>query len=97
MIWEHNVTIIVMLTKLKEMGREKCAQYWPIDRSIRYGYFLIDPLGEYHMSQYLLSEFKLTDTRVKKKLISKLFFDFFKIILGWTISNDSTFSLYRMA
>lgn len=55
-----------MLTKLKEMGREKCAQYWPVDRSIRYGYFLVDPLGEYHMSQYLLSEFKLTDTRVKK-------------------------------
>ncbi|CAF4827786.1 unnamed protein product, partial [Rotaria sp. Silwood1] len=63
MIWEHNVTIIVMLTKLKEMGREKCAQYWPIDRSIRYGYFIVDPLGEYHMSQYLLSEFKLTDSR----------------------------------
>lgn len=66
MIWEHNVTIIVMLTKLKEMGREKCAQYWPIDRSMRYGYFIIDPLGEYHMSQYLLSEFKLTDSRVNK-------------------------------
>jgi len=66
MIWEHNVTIIVMLTKLKEMGREKCAQYWPIDQSIRYGYFIIEPMGEYHMSQYLLSEFKLTDTRVKK-------------------------------
>ncbi|CAF1023620.1 unnamed protein product [Adineta steineri] len=63
MIWEHNVTIIVMLTKLKEMGREKCSPYWPIDQSIRYGYFIIDPLGEYHMSQYLLSEFKLTDTR----------------------------------
>ncbi|CAF3910060.1 unnamed protein product [Rotaria sp. Silwood2] len=63
MIWEHNVTIIVMLTKLKEMGREKCAQYWPIDRSIRYGYFIVDPLGEYHMSQYLLSELKLTDSR----------------------------------
>ena len=31
-----------MLTKLKEMGREKCVQYWPIDRSIRYGYFIVD-------------------------------------------------------
>ncbi|CAF1133263.1 unnamed protein product [Adineta ricciae] len=63
MIWEHNVTIIVMLTKLKEMGREKCAQYWPVDQSMRSGYFIIDPSGEYHMQQYLLSEFKLTDTR----------------------------------
>ena len=36
MLWEHNSTIIVMLTKLREMGREKCAQYWPSERSIRY-------------------------------------------------------------
>ena len=35
MLWEHNSTIIVMLTKQREMGREKCAQYWPSDRSQR--------------------------------------------------------------
>ena len=68
MIWEHNVTILVMLTKLKEMGREKCAQYWPTDRSVRYGYFLIDPMGEYHMPQYILNELKLTDSRVRRIL-----------------------------
>lgn len=68
MIWEHNVTIIVMLTKLKEMGREKCVQYWPIDRSIGSGYFQIDPLGEYNMAQYLLTELKLTDSRVRANL-----------------------------
>ncbi|CAF0990930.1 unnamed protein product [Adineta steineri] len=63
MVWEHNVTIIVMLTKLKEMGREKCVQYWPTDRSTRYGYFIVDPVGAYNMPQYLLSEFKVTDSR----------------------------------
>jgi len=94
MIWEHNVTIIVMLTKLKEMGREKCAQYWPIDRSIRSGYFHIDPLGEYHMAQYVLSEFKLTDSRVKKFVLIEMIFLKFLSSLGWTISNDTTFSLY---
>ena len=36
MLWEHNSTIIVMLTKLKEMGRDKCHQYWPSDKSARY-------------------------------------------------------------
>ncbi len=99
MIWEHNVTIIVMLTKLKEMGREKCAQYWPIDQSIRYGYFIIEPMGEYHMSQYLLSEFKLTDTRVKKIDLIDIFNNLNVLFCfqGWSISNDSTFSLYRMA
>ena len=38
MLWEHNSTIIVMLTKLKEMGRDKCHQYWPSDKSARLGH-----------------------------------------------------------
>ncbi|XP_061378119.1 tyrosine-protein phosphatase Lar isoform X4 [Danaus plexippus] len=63
MLWEHNSTIIVMLTKLKEMGREKCHQYWPSDRSVRYQYFVVDPIAEYNMPQYILREFKFTDAR----------------------------------
>ncbi|KAJ8382903.1 hypothetical protein SKAU_G00036810 [Synaphobranchus kaupii] len=47
MLWEHNSTIVVMLTKLREMGREKCHQYWPAERSAR----------------YILREFKVTDAR----------------------------------
>ncbi|XP_076263869.1 tyrosine-protein phosphatase Lar isoform X2 [Rhynchophorus ferrugineus] len=63
MLWEHNSTIIVMLTKLKEMGREKCHQYWPSDRSVRYGCYVVDPIAEYNMPQYILREFKVTDAR----------------------------------
>jgi netrin-G3 ligand len=63
MLWEHNSTIVVMLTKLREMGREKCAQYWPSERSARYQYFVVDPLAEYNMPQYILREFKVTDAR----------------------------------
>ncbi|XP_075978546.1 tyrosine-protein phosphatase Lar isoform X6 [Anticarsia gemmatalis] len=63
MLWEHNSTIIVMLTKLKEMGREKCHQYWPSDRSVRYQCFVVDPIAEYNMPQYILREFKVTDAR----------------------------------
>uniref|UniRef100_A0A8C2XXX2 Receptor-type tyrosine-protein phosphatase S n=1 Tax=Capra hircus TaxID=9925 RepID=A0A8C2XXX2_CAPHI len=44
MLWEHNSTIVVMLTKLREMGREKCHQYWPAERSARYQYFVVDPM-----------------------------------------------------
>ncbi|XP_059488383.1 tyrosine-protein phosphatase Lar-like [Neocloeon triangulifer] len=63
MLWEHNSTIIVMLTKLKEMGREKCFQYWPNERSVRYDCFVVDPIAEYNMPQYILREFKITDSR----------------------------------
>lgn len=131
MLWEHNSTIIVMLTRLREMGRvsnspppgpssawehtshvfttlschtqtlrplphhprcpalessetwsspppvpppdhggwvlcpqEKCHQYWPAERSARYQYFVVDPMAEYNMPQYILREFKVTDARV---------------------------------
>lgn len=124
MLWEHNSTIVVMLTRLREMGRvspslgppgpgstpaprprtavssasqphstpkcsetrsrlrlppppsspdrggwvlcpqEKCHQYWPAERSARYQYFVVDPMAEYNMPQYILREFKVTDARV---------------------------------
>ena len=63
MLWEHNSTIVVMLTKLQEMGQDKCHQYWPSDRSIRYQYVVVEPVTEYNMPQYILREFKMTDAR----------------------------------
>lgn len=44
--------------------QEKCHQYWPSDRSARYQYFVVDPMAEYNMPQYILREFKVTDARV---------------------------------
>jgi len=64
MLWEHNSTIVVMLTKLKELGREKCCQYWPSERSQRYQFFVVDPLTEYNMPQYILREFKVRRDRI---------------------------------
>ncbi|XP_060038056.1 receptor-type tyrosine-protein phosphatase S [Erinaceus europaeus] len=63
MLWENNSTIVVMLSKLRELGREKCHQYWPAERSARYQYFVVDPMAEYNMPQYILREFKVTDAR----------------------------------
>lgn len=63
MVWEHNSNIIVMLTKLKEMGREKCHQYWPSEHSQRYLYYVVDPITEYNMPLYILREFKVTDAK----------------------------------
>ena len=65
MIWEHNSNIIVTLTQTQEMGREKCFEYWPSDRSQRYSYFVVDPITEYNIPQYILREFKITDARVR--------------------------------
>jgi len=44
--------------------QEKCAEYWPNDRSQRYGQYVVEPIAEYNMPQYILREFKMTDTQV---------------------------------
>jgi protein tyrosine phosphatase len=45
------------------MGQDKCHQYWPSERSIRYQYVVVEPVTEYSMPQYILREFKMTDAR----------------------------------
>lgn len=47
------------------LKQEKCHQYWPAERSARYQYFVVDPMAEYNMPQYILREFKVTDARVR--------------------------------
>ncbi|MCL4169347.1 UNVERIFIED_CONTAM: hypothetical protein GTU68_063803, partial [Idotea baltica] len=63
MLWEQNSNIVVLLTKLRELIREKCHQYWPNERSARYQYFVVDPMAEYNMPNFILREFKVTDAR----------------------------------
>lgn len=43
--------------------QEKCFQYWPHERSVRYQCYVVDPIAEYNMPQYKLREFKVTDAR----------------------------------
>lgn len=57
--------IFVMIGLLFFLSQEKCHQYWPAERSARYQYFVVDPMAEYNMPQYILREFKVTDARVR--------------------------------
>lgn len=40
-------------------SQEKCYQYWPNERSQRYQFYVVDPIAEYNMPQYILREFKV--------------------------------------
>lgn len=65
--------------------QEKCHQYWPSERSARYQYFVVDPMAEYNMPQYILREFKVTDARVRSQALSKMFsMSSLGFTLGWS-------------
>ncbi|ESO09154.1 hypothetical protein HELRODRAFT_110051 [Helobdella robusta] len=73
MLWEQKSSIIVMLLKLKECGKELCHAYWPEGRSARYRYFVVDPIAQYNMPFYILREFKVTDARDGQSRIIRQF------------------------
>ncbi|KAK0395237.1 hypothetical protein QR680_001181 [Steinernema hermaphroditum] len=66
MVWEQESSIIAMLNSSNEFGtgrhQEMFCQYWPSESSSKFGSIVVEPVAEYNMTQYVLREFKMTDT-----------------------------------
>lgn len=69
--------------------QDECYQYWPSERSARYQYFVVDPLAEYNMPQYVLREFKVTDARVSaySRLSTSDFFFFATFVVVVVVTD----------
>ncbi|XP_061176129.1 tyrosine-protein phosphatase 10D-like [Saccostrea echinata] len=76
MIWEQNVSIVVMLTQLVERGRRKCDIYWPetTREPVYYGDLVVETESESTLPDYVLRvmSVKLGDSRKTVKHFSYL-------------------------
>nr|XP_022310747.1 receptor-type tyrosine-protein phosphatase epsilon-like isoform X2 [Crassostrea virginica] len=66
MIWQENISQIVMLTNLREGIKNKCAQYWPEgDKTITFGTLTLHLEEEKTYAHYIIRRIKMSH----KKLI----------------------------
>nr|XP_022292874.1 receptor-type tyrosine-protein phosphatase epsilon-like isoform X2 [Crassostrea virginica] len=70
MIWQKNVTQIVMLTNLKEGVKVKCTQYWPENMKARvHGDFVIKNTEEKEYAFYVIRKLTVSLKEQKKSCV----------------------------
>ena len=66
MVWENNSVTIVMLTKKREGGSNRCHKYWPANQGVvQFGCYQVILHGEQVYQDYIQREFKIVDTKSK--------------------------------
>lgn len=69
MVWEQNVLVIVMTTRVEEGGRKKCGQYWPLepDSKGKYGLITVNNLGIESFKHYKRTTLELSNTESRER------------------------------
>ncbi|XP_025972083.2 tyrosine-protein phosphatase non-receptor type 9 isoform X1 [Dromaius novaehollandiae] len=69
MVWEQNVLVIVMTTRLEEGGRRKCGQYWPLEKDFQvcYGALTITNLGVENLNHYKKTTLEIHSSETRER------------------------------
>jgi tyrosine-protein phosphatase non-receptor type 9 len=67
MVWEQQVLVVVMTTRVVERGRAKCAQYWELEEGgvATYGNFKVTTTAVEEHTDYIVTSLKLTNLKVQ--------------------------------
>lgn len=62
MVWEQQVAVIVMVTRCVELGKRKCAQYWPESDSgsVKHGQYSVTVTDVEHTEVFDVKTLKLS-------------------------------------
>ena len=60
MIWQKNISRIVMVTNLVENGKRKCEQYWPDEGSAGYGDIRVQLVDTEKLSEFTIRTLSVT-------------------------------------
>jgi tyrosine-protein phosphatase non-receptor type 9 len=68
MVWEQQVLLVVMTTRVVERGRTKCAQYWEPEEGgvATYGNFKVTTTSVEEHMDYIVTSLKLTNLKVQQ-------------------------------
>ncbi|XP_052088427.1 uncharacterized protein LOC127725474 [Mytilus californianus] len=95
MIWEQNVSVIVMLTQCIERGKRKCECYWPecVKEPVYYGDLSIEIENESHLPEYVLRTINVTFGNIQKRIMHFLYIAWPD--MGVPSSTDNMISLVK--
>ncbi|XP_077999957.1 uncharacterized protein LOC144452687 [Glandiceps talaboti] len=67
MVWEQNVSTVVMITQCVEKGRVKCDHYWPFDSDpTDYGNITVTMSSESILPEWIVSDFTLEMVKTRE-------------------------------
>ncbi|XP_067673966.1 receptor-type tyrosine-protein phosphatase H-like isoform X2 [Haliotis asinina] len=70
MIWEQDVSIIIMLSDLLEKGKPKVDKYWPdnLKEPVQYGDIIVEMINYSPLNKYVMKIFQLTVGEESRKV-----------------------------
>eukprot|EP00794_Sanderia_malayensis_P003701 gene3701-4221_t len=93
MVWEQDISIIVMVTNCDEGGRKKCEQYWPLSGSLTFGTIQVSVSESTQFPNFTMSDLSILYSREpgKEKFVQHFHFTSWPVLGEPVASSLLTF------
>ena len=86
LVWQEQVCVVAMVTNILERGQQKCEQYWPDERTKKYGLFKVTLADQQVFADYTIRQlFVSVSLMILHFTFSTLIHSLAKHIFTWAI------------